>query len=51
MFQSPHLKVEADLTLGHSQDGGGGRLPSSSRGADTLGDSETHLPTLDSMDA
>lgn len=46
MFQSPHLKVEADLTLGHSQDGGGGRLPSSSRGADILGDSRTHIYPL-----
>lgn len=52
MLQSPRIKVEAGLIWGHSQDRGGGRLPSSSRGTDTLGDLwDTHLPALDRMDA
>lgn len=45
MLQSPHLEVEAGLIWGHSQNWGG-RLPSSSRGTDTLGDSGTHIYTL-----
>lgn len=43
MLPSPFLKGEALPVLSHSQDGDGGRLPSVSRGAGLLVDSETHI--------